>query len=175
MTNEEIEKEYLTKICSKLPADFHQLQVAFDEDTLLPKILDKLTQVRLLRLTGTTYDTYNDVFKEYLVYQKLPEFKHKHIFRLHPNSTMKFFVKVVNKNRFTISQLSKSLKTSEKSLANYIKECRILGLLRKEDDYWIVPKNIKDMYTQGHLGMHIRRQVLENELASEIVKSLNGK
>ena len=172
---EEIEKEYLTKICAKLPADFHQLQVAFEEDALLPKMLDKFTQVRLLRLTGTTYDTYNDVFKEYLVFQKLPEFKHKHIFRQHPNSTMNFFVKIINRNKFTITQLSKSLKTSEKSLANYIKECRNLGLIKKDDDYWTIPKNIKDMYAQGHLGMHIRRQVLNNELVSIVVKSLSIK
>lgn len=172
---EEIEKEYLTKICTKLPADFHQLQVSFEEDALLPKMLDKFTQVRLLRLTGTTYDTYNDVFKEYLVYQKLPEFRHKHIFRQHPNSTMNFFIKIVNRNKFTITQLSKSLKTSEKSLANYIKECRNLGLMKKEDEYWTIPKNIKDMYAQGHLGMHIRRQVLNNELVSFVVKSLSVK
>ncbi len=170
---EEIEKEYLAKICAKLPADFHQLQISFEEDGLLPKMLDKFTQVRLLRLTGTTYDTYNDVFKEYLVYQKLPEFKHKHIFRQHPNSTMQFFAKIVNKNKFTLAQLSKNLNTSEKSLANYIKECRNLGLIKKDDDYWVILKNIKDMYTQGHLGMHIRRQVFNNELVSIVVKQLN--
>jgi len=170
---EEIEKEYLARICAKLPADFHQLQISFEEDALLPKMLDKFTQVRLLRLSGSTYDTYNDVFKEYLVYQKLPEFRHKHIFKKHPNSTMSFFVKIVNREKFTLAQLSKTLNTSEKSLANYIKECRNLGLIKKDDDYWFIPKNIKDMYLQAHLGMHIRRQVLNNELVSLVVKQLN--
>lgn len=169
---EEIEKEYLSRICSKLPADFHQLQRHFDEDPFLPKILDKLTQARLLRLTGDTYDTYNDVFKEYLVYQKLPEFKHQHIYRQHPNSVLKFMGKIVNKNKFRLDQLSKSLKTSERSLANLIKECRNLDLLKKEDDYWIVPKNIKDIYMQGHLGAHIRRQLLNNHLVSNLITIL---
>jgi hypothetical protein len=172
---EEIEKEYLAKICAKLPADFNQLQMIFDEDALLPKVLDKFTQVRLLRLSGSTYDTYNDVFKEYLVFQKLPEFKHRHIFKQYPNATMSFFAKIVNKNKFTLFQLSKSMKTSEKSLANYIKECRNLGLLKKENDYWVTPKNVKDMYLQGHLGLYIRRQVFNNELVSTMVKMLNVK
>jgi len=172
---EEIEKEYLAKICAKLPADFHKLHTLFEEDALLPKMLDKFTQVRLLRLSGSTYDTYNDVFKEYLVYQKLPEFKHRHIFRQQPNSTMSFFAKISNKDKFTLSQLSKSLNTSEKSLANYIKECRNLGLIKKDNDYWRIPKNIKDMYIQGHLGMHIRRQVQNNELVSIVIKLLNTK
>jgi hypothetical protein len=172
---EEIEKEYLSKICNKLPADFHQLQRNFDEDALLPKMLDKFTQARLLRLTGNTYDTYNDVFKEYLVYQKLPEFKHQHIYRQHPNAIISFFGKIVNKNKFTIEQLSKSLNISQKSLANYIKECRSLGLLKKEDEYWTIPKNIKDIYTQGHLGAHIRRQLLNNDLVATLVKILSSK
>ncbi|WP_434132580.1 restriction endonuclease [Sporomusa sphaeroides] len=169
---DELEKEYLSKICNKLPADFHQLQRNFDEDALLPKMLDKFTQARLLRLTGNTYDTYNDVFKEYLVYQKLPEFKHQHIYRQHPNAIIKFFGKIVSKSKFTIEQLSRTLNISEKTLANYIKECRNLGLLKKEDDYWVLPKNIRDIYTQGHLGAHIRRQLLNNDLVSNLVKTL---
>lgn len=167
---EEIEKEYLSKVCAKLPADFHQLQSIFEEDILLPKMLDKFTESRLLRLTGTTYDTYNDVFKEYLVYQKLPEFRHKHIFRKHPNSVTNFFAKIVFRDKFTITQLSKSLKISERSLSNSIKECRNLGLLKKDDEYWVVPKNIRDIYNQGHLGVHLRQQIMNNEFVIEILK-----
>ncbi|MCV5902465.1 hypothetical protein OFN63_40840, partial [Escherichia coli] len=66
---DEIEKDYLVKIAAKLPADFNELQYQFDEDPMLVKVLDKLTAYRLVRLSGSTYDTYNDVFKEYLVYQ----------------------------------------------------------------------------------------------------------
>ena len=172
---EEIEKEYLIKICSKLPADFHQLQRFFEDDKLLPKMLDKFTQVRLLRLTGDTYDTYNDVFKEYLVYEKLPEFRHQHIYRLHPNSVIRFYSKIVNKQRFKLEQLSRSLKTSQGSLANLIKECRVLGLLKKEEEYWVIPKNIRDIFLQGCLGAHIRRQLLNNCLVSNLVQVLSSR
>lgn len=169
---EEIEKEYLVKICSKLPADFFQLQRNFDEDPLLPKILDKLTQVRILRLSGNTYDTYNDVFKEYIVYKKLPEFKFQYLYRQHANTVISFFGKIVNKNKFTIDQLAKNLNTSPKSLANNIKECRVLNLIKKEDNYWVVPKNVKDIYSQGHLGEFIRRQILGNNIVSELTIQL---
>lgn len=172
---EEIEKEYLTKICCKLPADYHQLQIYFEEDTLLPKMLDKFTQVRLLRLTGDTYDTYNDVFKEFLVYQKLPEFRHQHIYRQHPNAVINFFEKIVNKNKFTIEQLSKNQKTSQGSLGNLIKECRNFEMLKKEENYWTVPKNIKDIYFQGHLGAHIRRQLLNNYLVTNLLQIMSSK
>lgn len=166
---EEVEKEYIVRISSRLPADYHQLQRIFEDDPLLPKLLDKFTQMRLLRLSGSTYDTYNDVFKEYLVYQKLPEFKHQFLCRLYPNPTITFFDKVIRKSKFTLEQLSKTLKTSQKTLGNYLKECRQLNIIRKEEEYWVVPKNIQDIYTQGMLGGYIRRQLLANDLVSGVM------
>lgn len=166
---EEFEKEYLVRIASKLPADFHELQRYFDEDSLLPKMLDKLTQMRLLRLSGSTYDTYNDVFKEYLVYKKLPEFRHQYLFRQAINPLINFFGKIVYKNKFTLEQLSVSQKTSQKTMGNYLKECRNLNLVKRDDEYWEVPAVVKDMYSQGLLGEYIRRQLLANDLVSNFL------
>ncbi len=166
---EEFEKEYIVRIASKLPADFHELQRSFDEDPLLPKMLDKFTQMRLLRLSGSTYDTYNDVFKEYLVYKKLPEFRHQYLFRQAINPVINFFGKIVYKNKFTLEQLSTSQKTSQKTMGNYLKECRNLNLVRREDEYWEVPSNVKEIYSQGLLGEYIRRQVLANDLVSNFI------
>ncbi|TOL44301.1 hypothetical protein, partial [Vibrio parahaemolyticus] len=78
---------------AKLPADFKELQVHFDEDPILVKVLDKLTASRLVRLSGSTYDTYNDVFKEYLVYEKLPEFRPLTIYRMYPSTLLSQFHK----------------------------------------------------------------------------------
>lgn len=166
---EEFEKEYIVRIASKLPADFYELQRSFDEDPLLPQMLDKFTQMRLLRLSGTTYDTYNDVFKEYLVYKKLPEFRHQYLFRQAINSLIKFFSKIVYKNKFTLEQLSASQKTSQKTMGNYLKECRNLNLVRREDTYWEVPSNVKEIFSQGLLGEYIRKQVLANDLVANFI------
>lgn len=166
---EEYEKEYIVRIASKLPADYHELQRCFDEDPLLPKMLDKFTEMRLLRLSGSTYDTYNDVFKEYLVYKKLPEFRHQYLFRQAVNPVINFFGKIVYKNKFTLEQLSTSQKTSQKTMGNYLKECRNLNLVRREDEYWEVPSNVKEIYSQGLLGEYIRRQVLANDLVSNFI------
>ena len=172
---EELEKEYIVRISSKLPADFHELQRTFDEDSLLPKLLDKFTQMRLLRLSGSTYDTYNDVFKEYLVYKKLPEFRHQYLFRQAVNPVIKFFGKIVFKNRFTLEQLSKSMKTSQKTMGNYLKECRNLNLVKHDDEYWEVPVNVKEIYSQGLLGEYVRRQVLGNDLVSNFISLIAKK
>lgn len=47
-------------------------------------------------------------------------------------------------------------------------------MLKKEENYWIVPKNIKDIYMQGHLGAHIRRQLLNNHLVSNLIQTLSA-
>ena len=170
---DEIEKEYLYKIAARLPSDYHQLQRSFDDDPLLPNILDKLTQSRLLRMTGATYDTYNDVFKEYLVYRKLPEFRQSIIYRKHPYGVISTFLSVIEKVSFTIEELETLLNTGRGALFNNIKEWRNLSLIEKEGDLWSVPKKVIDAYRKEMLGDYIRRTVLENDIVVRLLNILN--
>jgi hypothetical protein len=172
---DEIEKDYLTKIASKLPAGFKELQIQFDEDPMLVKVLDKLTESRLLRLSGDTYDTYNDVFKEYLVYKKLPEFRPLTIYRMSPSSVLPPFHKIIKFKKITIHTLSKNLDVSEGHAFNLVKELRSLDLLQASSDGWIIPTNVKDIYTQGGLSTFIRKKLLDNDLVSKIITcAING-
>jgi hypothetical protein len=166
---DEIEREYLTRIAARLPADFNQLLNLFDEDPLLPKILDKLTQSRLLRLSGSTYDTYNDVFKEYLVYRKLPEFKQSVIYRNAPNQTLKSFHWAVNKEEFTIEEIKKEFNISKGSAFNRIRELTALNLIRRDNNIWKVPRTVIDIFNQGRLGEYLRGQLVDNIVVSNLI------
>lgn len=170
---DEIEKEYLYKISARLPSDYHQLQRSFDEDPLLPNILDKLTRSRLLRMTGATYDTYNDVFKEYLVYRKLPDFRQSIIYRKHPNSVISTFMAVIEKESFKTEDLEILLNTGKGAVFNNIKEWRNLALIEKEGDIWSIPKKVIDAYNKEALGDYIRRQVLDNDIVVKLLNLLN--
>src|SRR5271170_3679131 len=136
---DEIERDYLIRIAQRLPATYQDLDRAFEEDKHLPEILDKLTRYRLFRLSGSTYDTYNDVFKEYLVYKKLPDFRLSFMYRLGPASVMKPFRQVSDLGSFTTEQLRSKLGLAQGSAFNLIREFRNLGLIDKEGDHWIVP------------------------------------
>ncbi len=170
---DEIEKEYLYKISARLPSDYHQLQRSFDEDPLLPSILDKLTRSRLLRMTGATYDTYNDVFKEYLVYRKLPDFRQSIIYRKHPNSVISTFMAVIEKESFRTDELETLLNTGRGAVFNNIKEWRNLALIMKVGDIWSIPKKVIDAYSKEVLGDYIRRQVLDNDIVVRLLNLLN--
>lgn len=169
---DEIEREYLTKIAARLPADFNQLQNLFDEDPLLPKILDKLTQSRLLRLSGFTYDTYNDVFKEYLVYHKLPEFKQAIIYRNAPITTLRSFPWAVSREKFTVEEFEAKLNLSRGSTFNRIGELGAVNLIRRDNGDWIVPRTVIDVFNQGRLGEYLRSQLVDNPIVSTLLNRI---
>lgn len=166
---DEIEKDYLIRIARRLPADYNQLQRQFDEDPLLPKILEKLTGARLFRLTGATYDTYNDVFKEYLIYEKLPEFRESVIYRQFPTSVLKVFHTFVQQGGFRVDELENEF--SQKTAFNQIRELRNFNLIKREiqGGLWKVPQTVIDIYHQGRLGEYIRRQLADNDVVNRLI------
>ncbi|TCD20492.1 hypothetical protein E0D86_13805 [Pseudomonas sp. IC_126] len=170
---DEFEKGYLTKIASKLPADFKELQYQFDEDPMLVKVLDKLTTSRLVRLSGSTYDTYNDVFKEYLIYQKLPEFRLLTIYRMYPGAVISLFRKVISAHHINIDYLKNELDVSEGYAFNLVKEFRNLDLVEASTTgQWIIPAKIKDLYSQGQLAGYLRRKLMDNTLVESLLGRL---
>ncbi|MGB7208006.1 MAG: restriction endonuclease [Pyrinomonadaceae bacterium] len=169
---DEIEREYLTRIASRLPASFNQLQSQFDEDPILPKILDKLTQSRLLRLSGLTYDTYNDVFKEYLVYRKLPEFKQAIIYRSPPKPTLESLHWATEKDRFTVEDLKFQFQLTRGSAFNRMRELTALNLIKRDRNGWSVPQTVIDIVNKGRLGEYIRGQLVNNTVVANLLNQV---
>ncbi|QHQ26002.1 hypothetical protein [Pectobacterium parvum] len=71
--------------------------------------------------------------------------------------------------------MSKNLDVSEGHAFNLVKELRSLDLLQASSDGWIIPTNVKDIYTQGGLSTFVRKKLLDNDLVSKIItNALNG-
>lgn len=166
---DELERGYLVRIAARLPANFQQLQNEFDQDPLLPQILAKLTHCRLLRLSGSTYDTYNDVFKEYLIYKRLPNYRRAFILRYQPNSVMRGFQKIVEARKFTVDWYIRSFSVSKGTAFNRIHELRNLGVITRESQGWKVPQSVVDVYDRGRLGGLIRSSLMENSAIADLV------
>ena len=136
------------------------------------KVLDKLTTYRLVRLSGSTYDTYNDVFKEYLVYQKLPEFRLLVIYRMYPSSVISQFHKLITMKADNYKNNGKSKCKREGYAFNLVKELRNLDLLDAvKSGEWIIPTNVRDIYSQGTLAGYLRRKILDNQLVETLLKN----
>jgi hypothetical protein len=172
---DELERDYLVRMVSSLPSTYHQLAVEFDEDPLLPKILDRLTRERLLRLSGSTYDTYNDVFKEYLVYRRLPEFRPSFVYRLGQHAVMNAFWQLFEVRRVSTEQVGSILRKAPGTTFNLIRELRNVGLLdRDSSGYWIIPDAVLEAYERDRLGEYIRQQVGNNGLVADLVSHLQS-
>ncbi|BAY40594.1 hypothetical protein NIES2111_49810 [Nostoc sp. NIES-2111] len=170
---DDLERSYLTRMAEHLPATIQVLERLFNEDPLLPKILTKLNQSRLLRLEGNTYDIYNDVFKDFLVYHKLPELRRAFIYRLYPKEVIKTFSNLLDifgyNNKFCESDLKKLFKNKD-TKSHKTKELRNLGLLKKDNDFWIIPKSVQEVSEQNNLGEYVRQHLMNNTLIQDILE-----
>ncbi|MDH6105021.1 hypothetical protein NWP22_03900 [Anabaenopsis tanganyikae CS-531] len=170
---DELDRDYLTKMAQHLPATRQQLERLFNEDHLLSKIIDKLVHSRLLRLEGSTCDIYNDVFKDFLVHQKLPELRRAFMYRLYPKQVIKNFNILVHKfgynQQFSESDL-RELFTNKDTKSHNVKEIRNVGLLKKSSEFWIIPKIVQDVSEQNNLGEYVRKNLINNTLIQNILE-----
>lgn len=175
---EENEKGFLKRIANFLPATIDELEYKFNEDRLFRKKIDKLTTGKLLRLTGETYDTYNDVFKEYLRTGKIPEYHPPNIYRISPNSVLRLFHDLIvsRKPVFPIEDIQELSRTTKGYSFNLIKELSNLNLFKSSvENYWEIPEIVKDFYKGNRLGEYIRNQLIENDLVIKLKNHLEVK
>ncbi len=172
---DEVDKDYLVRIAQRLPATYQQLDRSFEDDPNLRKVLDKLTRERLLRLSGSTYDTYNDVFKEYLVYHKLPEFRVSFLYRLRPGAVLTSFRTASTLRRFTTEQLTVALGRATGTTFNVLRELRNVGLIDRREQQWFVSEAATEAHGREQLGEYIRQQLLKNGLVTDLLAMLSGR
>lgn len=170
---DEVQLDYLTRIIQVLPANYNQLHKVFDEDPLLTKMLDILTKTRLIRLSGSTYDTYNDVLKEYILYKKLPQFKQKNLHRISAYAVIRNFIKIQEYKILDIDLIQNKSNTTKGTVFNIIREWKILNLIESTETGWKIPQIVLDVIKQGRLGDYLRRELAKNDAVSSILNSLS--
>jgi hypothetical protein len=167
---DEHERGYLARIASVLPATYQSLSRRFEGDPFLREMLEKLTQRRLLRLSSGTYDTYNDVFKDFILYERMPEREHSYLFRLGPVPTMQYFRSMGGKQKVVPEEFRIALgKTTINAVYNILREIRLIGLVLKRDSEWFVPDVVRQYEHQGRLGEYVRQSVLKNRCLSDFI------
>ncbi|NET43943.1 restriction endonuclease [Okeania sp. SIO2B3] len=176
----QLEKGFLFRIAPKLPATASELHKEYDEDPLLPNILYKLTKSKILRLSGDTYDTYNDVFKEYLG-GKLPKIYEAFTYRLHPKGVLDFFYNLIQSHKAQYSELRfsneqikdfylKQKPQGNNHTVNHLKyDLKHIGLLEQDGDELVIYHSIIDIYQRGELGQYVQHKLKNNALIKELL------
>lgn len=122
-----IQEESLRHIAQRAPVSISEIGETYSEG-----ILQSLVDKRLIVRVGPKFDIYWDIFKDYLNTGKIPS-EEVYILRIMPTTMLGILKHFIKKESILADEL-KSKYTSEKSFYNLIKDARLLGLLKAEED-----------------------------------------
>jgi hypothetical protein len=163
---DETDKDFIRRIVYYLPATISELHEVFGDGEALNKRISTLQTHRLIRLTGRTYDTYNDVLKEYLKTGSIP-FGIKYVFRTSPIATLSLLDRIINNNWKTLTEIREKERKSIGFILNRLRELRLLGLI----DYSrgkITPTEVTiQAYQNERIGQVLQNRIRQNGLVKD--------
>ena len=168
---DEIEKDFLRRLAQYLPATLNELHEVFGAGDVLSRKIDVLQAHRLIRLTGRTYDTYNDVLKEYLRTGRIP-FGIKYVFRTTPIATLNLIHRIITHNWKTITGIREKERRSLGGILNRLRELRLLGLLDYSRDNIRLAEVTIEAYQNQSIGQLIQERIRQNGLVRDILDRL---
>jgi hypothetical protein len=166
---DELERGYLVRLAAVLPATYHALSHHFEGDPLLRQMLESLTGRRLLRLSAGTYDTYNDVLKDFLLYERLPDRSEAQALRYGLAPVMRAFRALEGRNEVIPEEFAAALGKSLGSTYNLLRELRLAGLVARGETGWSVPTVVRQYEHQERLGEYVRQSIIKNRLVSDLL------
>ncbi|MFA0821276.1 MAG: restriction endonuclease [Methanomethylovorans sp.] len=106
------------------------------DDIIEEKTLTELVNKRLVIKLGTKYNVYWDIFRDYLVTDKVPPIGESYILRQYVNVCVEVYKLFSCKDRFTLDELVELSPSNLglRTMDNILRELRMIGLVRKIDD-----------------------------------------
>lgn len=169
---DEQERGYLSRVAAVLPSTYQALARRFDDDPFLRPMLEKLIHRKLLRFSAGTYDTYNDVFKDFLLYERMPEQGHSELLRVGLVSVMNAFRAIGGAKKIDPQELANVFDKSLTGTYNLLRDMRLAGLVSKTASGWEISDVVRQYEHQGRLGEFVRQSVLKNRIVTAFVVKL---
>ncbi len=120
------------------------------DDVLDNKVVTALINNRLVVKSGTKYNIYWDIFRDYLVTGEIPTIGESYILRQTPTLCLKVFLSFAIKNEMTLEELTNMLNNTrtENSNLNILRELINLGLVSKKGFYYSVKCKTEEINKQ---------------------------
>lgn len=168
---EEGEKDLMKRMAFHLPATFSELSEIF-EGTELSKKLRRFQNLNLIRLTGKTFDTYNDVFKEYLKSGKLPGLDVNYLYRTSPKSTINLLLDILKNEWLTFGKIIQKKHESKGTIFNKCRELRLLGLIDYSKQNIEIMETTKFAKEEDRIPTLIQEKIRQNSLVKSVLQEL---
>lgn len=168
---DETEIDFLRRLAQYLPATLAELSEVLGDGDVLIKRISTLQAHRLIRLTGRTYDTYNDVLKEYLKTGRIP-FGIKYVFRMSPVATLNLISRILTHDWKTVADIREKERKSIGGILNRLRELRLLGLLDYSHGNIRLAEVTINAYQDETIGQLIQYRVRQNGIVKDVLDTL---
>ena len=102
-------------------------------------VITELVNKRLIIKSGTKYNIYWDIFRDYLITENVPMIGESYILRMSPVQCLKVFLEFKGKTRMTLNEVTElQVKKNANSTLNVLRELINLGLLYKRGEEYYV-------------------------------------
>jgi hypothetical protein len=171
----ETDKALLRRIAAHLPATGEELARDLEAEASAERLRDRLNDFlgkKLLRLSGDVFDTYNDVFKTYLVLNQIP-FKSRYIFRASPKAALDLLPDIAEVGPTGIAQFQSHIGGSSRiALLNKLRELRLLGLITPDRGRVALTPDAQSALESQTLGDLLRTRLRGNALVLGVLDLL---
>ncbi|RIV65972.1 restriction endonuclease [Burkholderia pseudomallei] len=136
------ETECLRRIASDSPAEFFQIEAVFGGD-VVKRLIDK----RLVIRNASKLILYWDIFRDYVLTERVPFIPIRYIPRTHISTYMVALAALLEKRKLTLSALERRLKVSAGTADNIARDLVMVGnaeRLRKEGRIELIQHNEVD-------------------------------
>lgn len=171
---ERIEPEELRalKLIAQKAFDGDFFEISEVGETIESKTIESLLHKRLIIKSGVNYNIYWDIFRDYLVTNKIPPIGESYLLRQGVNLCLEVFLLFQNQNETIHSLLEKHpKKIGFTTLENILIELRNFGLIEKNEDYYKIAKPNIEVSSEGF--KHFITEKFTNYTPYIVLKKLN--
>jgi predicted transcriptional regulator len=178
---DEEEKTLLKAIAPNLPATLQKLSESFEIsniDESLHRFINKRILVKITEdvggsLANVKYDTYSDIFREFLITGVVPIQEAYYYFN-YPSGAFKFFKKIQERGELTINQEIEETGKQVGSIYNLSRDLRNVGLITLKNGVFRVNEKVSNL-TWDQIIKYLQSQLKQNRLVNSCLAELNEK
>lgn len=168
---EEGDKALLRTLAANMPNTASELSRRLEGEVSGQRLTQKLNEFlgrKLLRLSGDVYDTYNDVFKAYLLTDRIP-FQTRFVFRVTPGPAFALLPKIVEEGPMDMSAFTERVGGNAIATYNKLRELRLLGFLDPQPGRVALSAEASAALESDSLGDYLRRALRSNSLVGRLL------
>ncbi|MEU5261994.1 hypothetical protein [Amycolatopsis sp. NPDC021455] len=168
---DEADKGLLRTLAANLPNTVAELSRRLEGEVSFQRLTDKLNGFlgrKLLRLSGNVYDTYNDVFKSYLLTNRIP-FQARYVFRVTPGAALSLLPKITDEGPMDAASFAKRIGGNPTAVYNKLRELRLLGFIDPESGRVALSSEAAAAIESEQIGDFLRKALRANALAAKVL------